>query len=199
MRSRPTTGDLGCGACIRGWKGVSPQKNLQVATARGEPQRKKRPWQRKQNFSPILTTLEFLSCHLAYQELQNIVKTASNLRTHHLSFCAFFSQGLMRVKWDFILILALASNHLSVSLNLRSMFKLKTSLWVKSKVLWVNRRMNNNSSSSSSSNNNNNNRTCTVRFTQHYQPGRAEIYVSCQGSSSLWHPPRSARMPRLER
>ena len=90
--------------CIRGWKG----------TAGGEPQRKKRPWQRKRNFSPILTTLEFLSCHLAYQELQTIVKTPSNLRTHHLSFCAFFSQGLMRVKWDFVLILALASNHLSV-------------------------------------------------------------------------------------
>ena len=80
---------------------------MQVATAGGEPQRKTRPWQRKRNFSPILTTLEFLSCHLAYQELQTIVKTPSNLRTHHLSFCAFFSQGLMRVKWDFILILAL--------------------------------------------------------------------------------------------
>ena len=114
MRSRPTTGDLGCGALHPGMERSFPTNEFASCHSRGEPQRKKRPWQRKRNFSPILTTLEFLSCHLAYQELQNIVKTPSNLRTHHLSFCAFFSQGLMRVYWDFILILALASNHLSV-------------------------------------------------------------------------------------
>ena len=41
---------------------------------------------------------------------KNIVITPSNPRTHHLSFLRFFSQGL-------ILILALASNHLSVLLQ----------------------------------------------------------------------------------
>ena len=46
MRSRPSAATWDAGLCIRGWKGVSPQKNLQVATAGGEPQRKKRPWQR---------------------------------------------------------------------------------------------------------------------------------------------------------
>ena len=36
----PPTGTWGAGLCIRGWKEVSPQKNLQVATAGGEATQK---------------------------------------------------------------------------------------------------------------------------------------------------------------
>ena len=55
---------------------------------------------------------------------EQTVQTFSSLPTFHLSVLHFSvpsSQGLMRVKWDFILILALASNSLSVAL-----FKIST-------------------------------------------------------------------------
>ena len=53
---------------------------------------------------------------------EQTVQTFSSLPTFHLSVLHFSvpsSQGLMRVKWDFILILALASNNLSVHVGLK--------------------------------------------------------------------------------